>query len=220
MHDHHTDKLTIDLEQPEKLAPLFVFPFVQASINDGKEVADGFDLQIWDAHVMDVVNDKFKVQIVGSKRNQLLIEMPKVKHPYHHHFNAYYAKLRPTDMFYEDVFKQHILARNELLEDESRFQKHVLLSIPEAGGTLSCEYFPLDRSTTGDEVDYDVVPYLTDDRNGQKVYRCTNVVLSWKVIFEDTIRAAKRPKAKGKLGKSKLDGIDEGMDNLNVNDEF
>lgn len=217
---YHPERLTIDLELPEKHSPIMVFPFMQAPINDGKDVADGFDIEIWDAHIMDIVNDRFKLEVAGANRKELLLEMPRVTHRYLNHFNSYAAKLQTSkEMFYEEIFKQHILARNELLSDPDRHQQWIALSIPD-GGIISCEHFPYERDTDGDEVDYDVVPYVTDDSNGNKVYRNTNATVSWKIIFEDTVRSAKRTKARGKRGKSKLDGIDEGMDNLNVHDEF
>ena len=196
-----------------------IFPFLQAPINDGKEVADGFDIEIWDGHIMDVLNDRYKLQLAGPGRKQLLLEMPLVSHKYLSHFNSYAAKLQAGSDYYEPIFKQHILARNELLADPDRHQQFLILSVPD-GGTLSCEHFPYERETTGDEVDYDVVPYVTDDKNANKVYRNTNATVSWKVIFEDTVRAAKRSKAAGKRGKSKLDGIDEGMENLYVQDDY
>lgn len=115
------------------------------------DVADGIDIQIWDAHIMDIMDDRYKVHIVGDDRNSILLEMPLVKHPFHAHYKYYGAKAKSLpSSHHAGIHKQNCMARNEILEDPDRLQQFWHISVP-GGSTLTCEHFPYQRETVGDE---------------------------------------------------------------------
>ena len=164
---------------------------------------------------MDLVLDRYRVFIAGENRNFVVLEIPLVEYPMLHEYEKYTlkrAKLKGNH--YESIAKQEKLAHNKIIQRD--LKKTFYIEFDDAV-TLSAEYFPFKRMTTGDEVDFDFTPVeSTVYPNGpsKKSYVVTTVNASWKVVAEHSVEPVVLAKAAAGRGASKFDDMEELADGV------
>ena len=137
-------------------------PFAIAGINDGTQIGDGLELTL-NAHIMDVVNDRYKLSVVGDDDDELLLEMPLIPHDYLFHFKKRKTAMKKSQCFHESIHQQEVTARNEIIDEPDRHQQCWHIKVPsEYKGAFNVEQFPTKRGTTGSEVDHDM--WTVDER--------------------------------------------------------
>jgi hypothetical protein len=106
---------------------------------------------------------------------------------------------------------QEQAAMTEILEDESRHNQAFVFDF---GTELTAENM-ITEGSTGDEVEYFIVPFETKNILSNKTFTNTTVEMVFRVGFKQTLRPTKTIKKRGK-GSAKIADIISGMSNMNV----
>lgn len=203
-----------DSECPENHYPFYCFEFSHQEVKGNTLSVAGFNFTK-SCHVMDLVLDRYRVYIAGENRNIVVLEIPLVEYPMLHEYQKFAMKRKKLKgNHYESIAKQEKLAHNKIIQRDAK--KRFYIEFDEAV-TLSADYFPFKRMTTGDEVDYDFVPvestvYPTGP--SKKSYVVTTVTASWKVTAEHSVEPVDLAKAASGRGASKFDEMEELADGV------
>lgn len=202
----------VNMEFPELNYPVFVYPFESVRIKNGKDFANGVNIQAY-AHVEDVFNDRFKLSICGTDDNEFLVEHPLIPHPIIHQEKAQKHAFKKCGAFDSEIYDHECGAKTDMVSDKSRHQgfTHFKFRDGEGGPLRELEV------TTGLEADYNMASFSSSHKPGSKEYEMTTTVIQWKLVFTDSIIPIKQQKnITHSKGKSKLERMEEGMDNLTI----
>jgi hypothetical protein len=191
------DVIEVDINCPERNREVKVVQFRDAEI-DGI-LHNGFEI-IMEGDLRDLMLDKYSAKLVSD--NEILISMPSASHYWLHEPELYFNKCKAFNIHCPRAREAHDVARNDILADEERQIRSLLLRFPENTILSNRHYSP---KTTDNDLEFEVVPFQTTFVLLGKQFTTTVATIVWKIaVFEEKRRVVVAQSSKGKKGEAKL----------------
>jgi hypothetical protein len=187
----------VDIFHPERNREVKVVPFENAE-KDGI-LHNGFDL-IMEGDLRDMMADKYTAKLVND--NEILITMPSTSYWWLKEPELYFKQCENFKILCPRAREAHDVSRNDILADEERQIRQLILRFPDSVILSNRHYSPL---STYNDLEFEVVPFTSKFVLLGKEFTTTVATILWKIaVFEGKKRVVIAQGDKGKKGEAKL----------------
>jgi hypothetical protein len=172
---------------------VFVYPFWD--VERKGILHNGITIEA-DCDPRDFMAGKFKARLDSSAPNEILIELPSMRHSKLNESEKFKPRKVAFQINCPRTQEAEDVARNKILSDPERQKKHILLRFPEDMILTNKHYSP-DSQEGGDNIEMEIVyietTWTVPESNPVKTYPMLESVVQWKVsIVEDEPRIVKK----------------------------
>jgi hypothetical protein len=169
--------IAVDIKNPERNREVFVYEFSNVEI-DGV-LHDGYEV-VMEGDIRDLVkHEVYKAHLVST--NEIMIKAPSMSYSRLQEPELSVAQSKLFNSHCPRIQEAHDVARNEILDEESRRSKYLLLRFPN-WVVLSNQVLSPESQLS--EIEMQLNPYETSCEVSSTKYNLTVTEISWKVTVE------------------------------------
>ena len=173
-----TEVIDVDIKNPERNREVLVYAFsnveIDGVLHNGYEVVMEGDIRDLVKHVV------YQAHLVTT--NEILIQVPSMSYSRLQEPELLVAQSKEFGSHCPRIQEAHDVARHEILAEESRKIKYLLLRFPKEVVLSNHVFSPKSENC---EIEMKLVPYDTSLVFPSKNFRLTVTQVSWKVAIEE-----------------------------------